>query len=118
MRAKLTCSPAQIVVLLISIDAELTPSSVRARLIEHDRLPFSNRAIDFVRLTKFYCEFDYVRLPNRSIRYAENHRVVDSLRRLGTDPIEKLELLSATHTYSRAILTHLRSCLTTSLLHP
>ena len=64
MRAKLTCSPAQIVVLLISIDAELTPSSVRARLIEYDRLPFSNRAIDFVRLTKFYCEFDYVRLPN------------------------------------------------------
>ena len=59
-----------------------------------------------------------VRLPNRSIRYAENHRVVDSLRRLGTDPIEKLELLSATYTYSRAILTHLRSCLTTSLLHP
>ena len=65
-----------------------------------------------------FIEFDYVRLANRSIRYAENHRVVDSLRRLGTDPIEKLELLSATYTYSRAILTHLRSCLTTSLLHP
>ena len=55
-----------------------------ANLIEYDRRPFGNRTLDFVRLTKFYCEFDYVplpnpieqlvfdwvRLPNRSIRNA------------------------------------------------
>ena len=55
-----------------------------ASLIKYDRRPFGNRTLDFVRLTKFYCEFDYVplpnpierlvfdwvRLPNRSIRYA------------------------------------------------
>ena len=32
--------------------------------IEYDRRPFGNRTFDFVRLTKFHCEFDYVRLPN------------------------------------------------------
>ena len=32
--------------------------------IEYDHRPFGNRTFDFVRLTKFYCEFDYVRLPN------------------------------------------------------
>ena len=33
-------------------------------LIKYDRRPFGNRTLDFVRLTKFYCEFDYVPLPN------------------------------------------------------
>ena len=32
--------------------------------IENDCRPFGNRTFDYVRLTKFYCEFDYVRLPN------------------------------------------------------
>lgn len=32
--------------------------------IEYDHRPFGNRAFDFVRLTKFYWEFDYVRLLN------------------------------------------------------
>ena len=35
-----------------------------ASLIEYDRRPFGNRTLDFVRLNKFYCEFDYVPLPN------------------------------------------------------
>ena len=42
---------------------------------EYYRRPFSNQTFDFVQLTKCYCEFDYVRLPNPivgSIRYAEN----------------------------------------------
>lgn len=32
--------------------------------IECDRRPFGNRTFGFVRLTKFHCQFDYVRLPN------------------------------------------------------
>jgi len=39
-------------------------SSVIERSIENDCRPFGNRTFDYVRLTKFYCEFDYVRLPN------------------------------------------------------
>ena len=35
-----------------------------ASLIKYDRRPFGNRTLDFVRLTKFNCEFDYVSLPN------------------------------------------------------
>lgn len=35
-----------------------------ASLIKYDRRPFGNQTLDFVRLTKFYCEFDYVPLPN------------------------------------------------------
>ena len=35
-----------------------------ASLIKYDRRPFGNRTLDFVGLTKFYCEFDYVPLPN------------------------------------------------------
>ena len=87
-------------------------------ILKSKKQEFANQTFDFIRLAKFYCEFYYVRFPNRSIKYAENHRVVDSLRRLGKHPIEKRELLSATYAYSRAILTHLCSCLTTSLLHP
>ena len=87
-------------------------------ILKSNKQEFANQTFDFIRLAKFYCELYYVRFPNRSIKYAENHRVVDSLRRLGKHPIEKRELLSATYAYSRAILTHLRSCLTTSLLHP
>ena len=39
-------------------------SSVIASLIGYDRSPFGNWTLDFVRLTKFYCDFDYVRIPN------------------------------------------------------
>ena len=38
--------------------------SVIERLIEYDCRPFGNRTFDCVRLTKFHCEFDYVRLQN------------------------------------------------------
>ncbi len=39
-------------------------STTVERSILFDCQLFSNRTFDFVRLTKFYCEFDYVRLPN------------------------------------------------------
>ena len=45
------------------------------KLDDYDRRPFSNQTFNFVWLTKCYCEFDYVWLPNpivHLIRYAGN----------------------------------------------
>ena len=43
---------------------EQFPVSVTDRSIEYDCWGFGYRTFDFVRLTKFYCEIDYVRLPD------------------------------------------------------
>ena len=49
--------------LIFKLINQTNRSSVIASLIEYDRRPFGNRTFDFVRSTKIYCEFDYVRLP-------------------------------------------------------
>ena len=43
-------------------------SSVIERSIEFDYRLFGNRTFDYVRLAKFYCEFDYVRLSSAIVR--------------------------------------------------
>ena len=49
----------------LSCDVKIVLSNkslVIERLTEFDYQSFSNRTFDCVRLAKFYCEFDYVRL--------------------------------------------------------
>ena len=48
----------------LSCDADYTNRSVIERSIGFDYQSFCNRTFDCVRLAKFYCEFDYVRLSS------------------------------------------------------